>query len=75
MAVRYLNETYGPLAAKDVVVGFGRGFGLPDSIKIVTGLDLAEFESRFIGWLVGWKDPMRASISDYISALETLMAE
>lgn len=75
MAVRYLNETYGPLAAKDVVVEFGRGFGLPGSIKIVTGLDLAEFESRFIGWLVGWKDPARAPISDYISALETLMAE
>ena len=45
MAVRFLNETYGPLSGKDLVVEIGRGPAISDSIKTVTGLDLAVFES------------------------------
>ena len=40
MAVRYLNETYGQLAAKELVVQIARGIGLRNSIKALTGLDL-----------------------------------
>ena len=75
MAVRFLNETYGPLAAKETVDEIGRGFGLPDSIKFVTGLDLSTFESQFIDWLKDWEDPNRAAIVVYLSDLEPILAE
>ena len=75
MAVRYLNKTYGPLAAKETVDEIGRGFGLPDSIKFVTGLELSVFKSQFNRWLSDWEDPVRASITQYLSALETLLAD
>ena len=75
MAVRYLNETYGPLAAKETVDEIGRGFGLPDSIEFVTGLELSVFEPQFNRWLSDWEDPVRASITQYLSALETLLAD
>ena len=75
MAVRYLNETYGPLSGKKVVLEFGRGFGLPDSIKTVTGLELAAFEAEFISWLEVWEDPERASIAVYLGAMETILAD
>ena len=75
MAVRYLNETYGPLSAKDVVIEFGRGFGLPDSIKAVTGLELAVFESQFNLWLQNWEDPERASVVESLKVLQPLLDE
>ncbi len=75
MAVRFLNETYGPLSARDVVTEIGRGIGLPDSIRAVTGLELAVFEAQFNRWLANWEDPARASIAQYLTALEPLMAD
>ncbi len=75
MAVRYLNETYGPQSAKGVVEEIGRGFGLPDSINSVTGLELAAFESRFRLWLEGWEDASRASIAEFIAALDPILAD
>ncbi|MDA1129651.1 MAG: hypothetical protein O2913_13300 [Chloroflexi bacterium] len=75
MAVRYLNETYGPLSGKDVVLEIGRGFSLPDSIKTVTGVELAVFESQFREWLKVWEDSDRAAIALYLSAVETLLLE
>ncbi|MEE8465249.1 MAG: hypothetical protein V3S68_02155 [Dehalococcoidia bacterium] len=75
MAVRYLNETYSPQSAKNVVVEIGRGFSLPDSIKSVTGLELSAFESQFSRWLEDWEDPGRASIGGYLSALELILSD
>ncbi len=75
MAVRSLNETYGPQSAKWVVEDIGLGFGLPQAIKTVTGLDLAVFESQFNRCLGNWEDPARASIAEYLTAMDVLLAE
>ena len=75
MAVRFLNETYGPLSGKDVVVGIGLGSDLSDSIETVTGLKLAVFESQFNRWLEAWEDPARASVAESLTALDVLLAD
>ena len=75
MAVRYLNETYGQLAAKELVVQIARGIGLRNSIKALTGLDLELFESQFEEWLRTWEDPARASITQYIGAIDSVLAD
>lgn len=75
MAIRYLNETYGAQSAKEVVAGIGRGIGLPNSIRAVTGLQLAVFENQFNRWLNDWEDPARASIAEYLAALEPILAD
>lgn len=74
MVVRFLNETYGPLSGKDMVVEMGRGSSLSTTIKTVTGLDLGVFESQFNRWLVKWEDRERGPIADYLTALEVILA-
>ena len=74
MAVRYLIETYGLLAGKDLVETIGLGVGLSVSLKTVTGLDLGVFESQFNHWLVRWEDPERGLISEYLIALDVILA-
>lgn len=74
MAVRFLIETYGARSAQDLVEEIGRGIGLPDSIRVVTGLNLAMFETRFNLWLKDWEDPVRASISAYLAFLKPILA-
>ncbi|NQW22879.1 MAG: hypothetical protein HQ475_05480 [SAR202 cluster bacterium] len=75
MAVRYLNETYGPLSAKAAVEDIGLGFSLPHAIESVTGLAYSVFESQFNRWLAAWDDPDRASIAAYLSGLDVLLAD
>lgn len=75
MAVRYLNETYGPLSAKAAVEDIGLGFGLSHAIESVTGLTYSVFENQFNRWLEAWDDPDRASIAVYLSDLEVLLAD
>jgi hypothetical protein len=73
MAVRFLIETYGPLSGKDLVMEIGLGSDLADSIKTVTGLELADFESQFGGWLKAWENPERAVLARYLADLEALL--
>ena len=75
MAVRYLNETYGPLSGKEAVVDIGLGFGLPHAIETVTGLKFDTFETEFRRWLEKWEDSVRASIAGYLASLEPLLAD
>ena len=75
MAVRYLNETYGPLSGKEAVVDIGLGFGLSHAIETVTGLNFDTFESEFRRWLGKWEDPVRASIAEYLASLEPILAD
>ena len=75
MAVRYLNETYGPLSGKSVVEDIGLGFGLPHAIETVTDSEFAVFEPQFTLWLKDWEDPVRLPIADYLTALEALLAD
>ena len=74
MAVRFLIETYGPLAGKDLVEEIGLGTSISRSLETVTGLDLGVFESRFIRWLARWEDPERALLSDYVIELDAILA-
>ena len=53
MAVRFLNETFGPLAGKNLEELIGLGFNLPESMVTLIGLPLSEFESQFKLWLTG----------------------
>lgn len=75
MAVRFLNDTYGHLSAKDMVVEIGEGSDWPAAIMAVTGLDLSVFETQFNRWLQDWEDPIRESIIDYLANLEALLAD
>jgi len=74
MAVRFLIETYGPLAGKDLVEEIGLGTSISRSLETVTGLDLGVFESRFIRWLARWEYPERALLSDYVIELDAILA-
>ena len=74
MAVRFLNETYGPLSGKEVVEEIGLGFNLDRSIKIVTGLDISVFESQFNRWLTNWEDPERGVVAKYLNDLNVILA-
>jgi hypothetical protein len=74
MAVRFLIDTYGPLAGKDVVDVIGLGTGVSDALETVTGLGIGVFESQFNSWLERWEDPERAQISDYLLELDTILA-
>ncbi len=74
MAVRFLIETYGPLAGKDVVQAIGLGSSISESLEMVTGLDIGVFESQFDRWLARWEDPERALLSDYLIELDAILA-
>jgi hypothetical protein len=74
MAVRFLIETYGPLAGKDLVEAIGLGTSISESLETVTGLDIGVFESRFISWLARWEDSERAVLSDYLIELGAILA-
>ena len=74
MAVRFLIETYGPLAGKNVVEEIGLGSSISESLEVVTGLDIGVFESRFIHWLEIWEDPERTLLSDYLIELDAILA-
>jgi len=75
MAIRFLNETYGPLSGVSVVEDIGRGLTLSQAIESVTGLTLAVFETQFVRWLEGWEDSSRLTVSDYLSGLDLLLAD
>ena len=74
MAVRFLNETFGPLAGKNLVELIGLGFNLPESMVTLIGLPLSEFESQFKLWLTGWEDPVRGPVAVYLTALDIVLA-
>ena len=74
MAVRFLNETYGPLTGKDVVEVIALGNGLSDAIDTVTGLDLGVFESQLTRWLVDWEDQERLTVINYLDELNAILA-
>ncbi len=75
MAVRFLNETYGPLSGKDLVLEIAAGADISEALVTVTGLDLTVFELQFNRWLTRWEDPERQSIIDYIAALDVILNE
>ena len=75
MAVRFLIETYGPLAGKDLVEVIGLGTSLSESLETVTGLDIRVFESQFNRWLERWEDPERAPLSNYLIELDAILAK
>lgn len=75
MAVRFLNETYGPMSGKDVVTQIGLGNGLSHAIRVTTGLGLDVFESQFNRWLQNWEDPDRGPIAEYLAALDAILAD
>jgi|TARA_B100000586_G_scaffold217832_1_gene164857 hypothetical protein len=72
--VRFPNETYGPLAGKNLVELIGLGLDLPESMVTLTGLSLGEFESTFKLWLVGWEGPVREPVARYLIALGPILA-
>ena len=74
MAVRFLNETYGPLTGKALVEMIGRGFDLPESLSTVTGLDLGLFETLFSRWLEDWEDQEREPVAEYLVQLDSVLA-
>ncbi|MDA0263052.1 MAG: hypothetical protein O3A93_02065 [Chloroflexi bacterium] len=75
MAIRYLNETYGPLSGRDVVAEIGRGSSLASSMLAVTGQKLGLFESNFKAWLIDWSDPEQTAIANYLAALDVILAD
>ncbi len=74
MTVRYLNETYGQLAGKDLVEVMATGTGLSDAIGSVTGLDIDVFESQMNRWLANWEDSKRGDVAAYLSDLDAILA-
>ena len=74
MAIRFLNETFGPLSGKNLVELIGLGFDLSESIITLIGLSLDVFESQFNRWLAAWEDPVRGPIAEYLTALEAILA-
>ncbi len=75
MAIRFLNETYGQLSGKNLVVEIAAGSDLSDALVAVTGLDLTVFELQFNRWLTRWEDPERQAIIDYLADLAVILAE
>ena len=73
MAVRFLNETYGALAGKDLLVTMAKDSNLSDALNTVTGLDLELFELQFTRWLAKWDDLERKALSEYITALDVIL--
>lgn len=73
MAVRFMVETHGAAAAADVVRAIGRRLTLAAAIQNTLGLPYAEFEQRFVTWLIDWEDPERAEIALYIETLEGIL--
>ena len=74
MAVRFLNETYGPLTGKALVEMIGLGFDLPESLSTVTDLDLGLFETLFSRWLEDWEDQEREPVAEYLVQLDSVLA-
>ena len=75
MTIRFLTETYGPLAGKDLVVQIGDGLDISDALVAVTGLDLTVFELQFNRWLRRWEDPERRAVAEYLAALDVILTE
>lgn len=73
MTVRFLNETYGLLAGKDLVEVIATGAGLSDAINSVTGLDIGVFESQMNRWLADWEDGERRDVAAYLSELSVIL--
>lgn len=74
MTVRFLNETYGLLAGKDLVELMATGSGLSEAIDSVTGLDIGVFESQLNRRLATWEDLERGDIAAYLSELGAILA-
>jgi hypothetical protein len=74
MAVRFLNETYGPLSGKNLVELIGLGFDLPESMVTLIGLPLSVFESESNQWLATWEDPVRGPLARYLTDSDAILA-
>jgi hypothetical protein len=75
MAVRFMSETFGASSPFDALREIAAGVDFPEALQSATTLTYEDFESRFVDWLSSWEDPDRTGATEYLQALDPLMAQ